>query len=278
MFVALDATGNRVYADTADKGTACFCPVCNEALKLRRGSKKKPHFAHLPDSDCYYGKDQDYKTEWHQRMQGYFPREACEVRFKDEETGEIHIADVYLQESNTVLEFQHSPIAEEEFMSRTKFHLKNGRRIVWLFDESSQSENSTFGRFRYDEDICWKDIPFYQWMYKPRQFLDHDLDLKQLHSVYSVCVYTGTEGDVFHRIVGQHDHFKWVGFSENTIQMGPDINVEAFFTYDPYWVNEDREIARQQAIARQREYYRQQLLNNAFMKLGHKTNRRGHRF
>ena len=61
-------------------------------------------------------------------MQEYFPREACEVRFVDDETGEIHIADAFLEGSNTVLEFQHSPISEQEFLSRTIFHLKNGRR------------------------------------------------------------------------------------------------------------------------------------------------------
>ena len=128
MFVALDNLGNRVYADSAEKGSVCFCPVCNEELRLRKGGKNRPHFAHKQDTDCQYGKDQDYKSEWHIRMQEYFPREACEMRFVDDETGEIHIADVFLEASNTVLEFQHSPISEDEFKSRTIFHLKNGRR------------------------------------------------------------------------------------------------------------------------------------------------------
>ena len=278
MFVALDSNGNRVYADSVDKGAECFCPVCNESLRLRKGSKNKPHFAHFADTDCYYGRDQDYKSEWHIRMQDYFSRESCEVRFVDEETGEIHIADVFLTDSNTVLEFQHSPIPESEFISRTAFQLKNGRRIVWLFDESSQSKESTFGRFRYDEDICWTGIPFYQWMRRPRQFLDKGPGLKQFYNLFSVCVYTGTEGDVFHRIVGQHDHFRWVGFSENTVQLGPGLNVEAFFEYDPYWVREDQEIARRQVIARQQEYLLQQQLNNVFLQLGRKMNRRGRRF
>ena len=211
-------------------------------------------------------------------MQEYFPRETCEVRFVDDETGEIHIADVFLANSNTVLEFQHSPISEEEFKSRTIFHLKNGRRIVWLFDESSKSQDSTFGRFRFDEDICWFGIPFYQWMRRPRQFLANGPDLKQAHNLYSICVYTGTEGDVFHRIVGQHDKYHWVGFASELIQMGKDLDAEQFFSYDSYWIAEDEEIARRQAIARQQEYLRQQQLNNAFSQLGRRTNRRGHRF
>ena len=273
MFVALDSNGNRVYADSVDNGVECFCPVCNESLRLRKGSKNKPHFSHLVDTDCYYGWDKDYKTEWHIRMQDYFPRESCEVRFVDEESGDIHIADVFLASSNTVLEFQHSPIPESEFISRTAFHLKNGRRIVWLFDESSQSKESTFGRFRFDEDSCWMGNSFYQWMRRPRHFLDKGPGLKQFYNQYSVCVYTGTEGNVFHRIVGHHDHFRWVCFASNAIQMDPDLDVERFFDYDTYWVKEDYEIARRQQIASQQEYIRQQQLKNALTKLGYKRSR-----
>ena len=89
MFVALDAEGNRLYATSTEKSVKCFCPVCNEELRLRKGSKNKPHFAHRQDTDCLHGKNPDYKSEWHIRMQEYFPREACEVRFVDKETGEI---------------------------------------------------------------------------------------------------------------------------------------------------------------------------------------------
>ena len=277
MFVALDTNGNRIYADSADKETTCFCPVCNEALKLRKGGKNRPHFAHLADSECFYGRDQDYKSEWHIRMQDYFPRESCEVRFVDTETGEVHIADVFLASCNTVLEFQHSPIPESEFISRTKFHLKNGRRIVWLFDESSQNKESNFGRFRYDPDISTTDFPYYQWMRRPRQFLIRGPELKQYHNLYSVCVYTGTEGDVFHRIVDQQNYYKYVGFSENTIQMGATFNVETFFNYDPYWIKEDQKIALQQAIAQQQERLRQDAINNALIQFWSRPKRRGRR-
>ena len=278
MFVAIDTEGKRVYADSVEKDTKCFCPVCNEELRLRKGGKNRPHFAHKQDTECQYGKDQDYKSEWHIRMQEYFPREACEVRFTDDETGEVHIADVFLEDSKTVLEFQHSPISEDEFMSRTIFHLKNERRIVWLFDESSKSLDSTYGRFRYDEDICRFGIPFYQWMRRPRQFLANGPDLKQACSLYSICVFTGTEGDVFHRIVGQYDKYHWVGFASEPIQMGAELNVEQFFSYDPYWVAEDEEIARRKVIARQQELIRQQQMRNALLQIGHRSSKRSRRF
>lgn len=269
MFVAVDTEGERVYADSAEKDTKCFCPVCNEELRLRKGGKNRPHFAHKQDTECQYGKDQDYKSEWHIRMQEYFPREACEVRFADDKTGEVHIADVFLEDSKTVLEFQHSPISEDEFKSRTFFHLKNKRRIVWLFDESSKSLDSTYGRFRYDEDICRFGIPFYQWMRRPRQFLANGPDLKQEYYRYSICVFTGTEGDVFHRIVGQYDKYHWVGFASEPIQMGAELNVEQFFSYDPYWVAED--IARQQEL-------RQQQMRNTLLQIGYRRSKKSGRF
>ena len=83
---------------------------------------------------------------------------------------------------------------------------------------------------------------------------------------------------MFHRIVGQHDKYHWVGFASEPIQMGQDLNVEQFFSYDPYWIAEDKEIARRHAIARQQEYLRQQQLSNAFLQLGRRTNRRNRRF
>lgn len=278
MFVALDAEGNRIYANSAEKNVKCFCPVCNEELRLRKGSKNKPHFAHRQDTDCLHGKNPDYKSEWHIRMQEYFPREACEVRFVDNETGEVHIADVFLEASNTVLEFQHSPISEEEFHSRTIFHLKNGRRIVWLFDESSSSKESTFGRFRYDEEWYWPGVPFYKWLRNPRGFLSNGPDLKQASSIYSVCVFTGTEGDIFHRIIAQESNFHRVRFSSETIQMGPELNVDVFFNYDSYWVGEDEAIAQRRAYDEHIAYQNYQLAKNIPRLYTQKIFRRKRRF
>ena len=97
-------------------------------------------------------------------------------------------------------------------------------------------------------------------------------------TLYSTRVFTGSEGDVFHRIVGQHDKFHWVGFASEPIRMGLDLNVEQFFSYDPFWIAEDKALAQRQAIARQQEYLRQQQLNNAFLQLGRRRSRRNWRF
>ncbi len=247
MFVALDADNNRVYADTVGKGTSCFCPACNEPLRLRKGSKIRPHFAHLPNTECYYGIDKDYKSEWHIRMQDYFPRENQEVRFEDENTGERHIADVYLPAANMVLEFQHSPISEEEFMSRTLFHINHDRRIVWLFDESTPNpQKGNLGRFKPDDlriiNGAYESLyrsRTYKWLRNPRRFLSIVPAKVWLTNALSICVYTGVEGDVFHRIFEKRHDFENVVFSLNNIAMSESMDVEDFFRFESYWQEHD---------------------------------------
>ena len=270
MRVALDSSGKRIYADDPLKYKDCFCPVCGENLKHKKGKIYKPYFSHQPDSNCWYGMDKDSKSEWHIRMQDYFPRESQERRFIDKKTSEIHIADVYLDQSNTVLEFQHSPIDSDEFWKRTLFHVREGRRIVWLFDESSNSKiekrneeiekmlqdhdaeslrvlfyrktDNSYGRFKkvigkYETGTIYKDR-CYKWIRSPRSFLIHHVDLINLGKV-SICVYTGTEGDIFHRIVNYHNGFDFVVFSIHDIQMNTNIDPEEFFVPETKWQEEE---------------------------------------
>lgn len=96
MLVAHDKDGNRIYADSEEWYWECFWPECGRSLVHKKGEIKEPHFAHKVDVNCSYGKDKDSKSEWYIHMQELFPHESLEVRFKDENTGEIHIADVYL--------------------------------------------------------------------------------------------------------------------------------------------------------------------------------------
>jgi len=137
MLVAFDGNDNRIYADNIvgqkDEKIDLFCPACRKPVILKDGEIRITHFAHKKKGDCTHGSDM---SEWHIRMQKYFPKENREVPFVDETTGEVHIADIYDEESGIVIEFQHSPISPEEFRSRTHFHINNGRRIVWIFDES----------------------------------------------------------------------------------------------------------------------------------------------
>ena len=83
MFVALDKNEKRVFADEAIPGQELFCPYCNSPLVFKPGKgRRRPHFAHFPDSECQYSLNKDNKIPWHIRMQDYFPRESREYRFR----------------------------------------------------------------------------------------------------------------------------------------------------------------------------------------------------
>lgn len=251
MIVAEDANGNRIYASAEEDYKECFCPDCKERVRHKnKGKIRKPYFAHIETDNCQFGRDKDAKSEWHIRIQEYFPKEAREYIFRDEKTGEKHIADVFLEDKNTVIEVQHSRIEEDEFISRTAFHLNNGRRIVWLFDESVDSDKPNYGRFKttYEErpHMSLNDVlnyPYqvrtYKWLRNPRKMLAV-VPNEYLHSDrYSVCVFTGTEGDIFHRIVGQQYDYEEVVFSIHEIMMKEGMDVDEFFAFENYWQSQE---------------------------------------
>lgn len=242
MFVAYDKDGNRVYADETSGDEVCRCPVCNERVRLRKGSVYRAHFAHLPKSSCSWGKDKDHMSEWHIRMQSYFPKESIEYRFKDNETGEVHIADVFDEKSNTVIEFQKSKISDEEFTSRCAFHINNGRRIAWIFDESAtNSKENAYGRLGKNNlmPASWpyEDL-WFKWLRRPRKCLLSGPDIYRFADVYSVFLYTGTEGDIVHRIVSEDFDYEYIMLSIHNVSMNGELTTDELFYTDTYWSNQ----------------------------------------
>lgn len=251
MFFALNDQGIRIHASNADSNACYTCPACGETVRHRKGPHNKWHFAHRPHSDCVYGKDKDYDHEWHMRMQEYFPPELREFRFVDPDTKEIHIADVFIPSSNIVLEFQHSSITDEEFKSRTVFHVKNGRRIAWLFDESEKNpkpkHNGKFLAEKMDSTFTLATTPspynsallagnpyesrYFKWLGNPRKCLSLCPPLESIEENIVICVYTGTENDLFHRLayIGSDDFSTTVTFSLHDILMSNSMDGEEFF-------------------------------------------------
>lgn len=128
MFVALDKNNNRIYADFANKEETYFCPMCKQQVFFKKGKIKVAHFAHVKEclDNWHYE-----MTEWHQRMQSYFPKEWREVVITH--NGETHRADVLNKVEHTVYEFQKSPISPEEYQKQTKFFLEAGYKVIWVF-------------------------------------------------------------------------------------------------------------------------------------------------
>ncbi len=70
----------------------------------------------------------------------------------------------------------------------------------------------------------------------------------------TVCVSTGTEGDVFHRIVNENAHFQYVTFSLHNIEMGNGLDIEDFFKSEIFWQKQEPwKTEIEQRIAAQKE-------------------------
>ena len=104
----------------------CLC--CGAEVIAKCGDKRAWHWAHKNNEECNYSK-KDAKTPWHENWQKQFPPDWCEVRCTDEQTGEIHIADIKTT-NGLVVEFQHSAINPEERSSREQFH----KNMIWVVD------------------------------------------------------------------------------------------------------------------------------------------------
>lgn len=160
MFYAIDeGTGAKVYAKKAvNMHTSFYCPCCKEPVIIKNGMEKATHFAHRSKSHCdtYYSSS-NVMSEWHRNWQERFPEECREVVIT--KGNEKHIADICY--NRYVVEFQHSSLSPEDFIERTKFYVKCGYKVIWIFDFSEEcSTETSYGEFKlqeYDEG---------KWMWK----------------------------------------------------------------------------------------------------------------
>ena len=102
------------------------CPCCGSELISKCGNLKIWHWAHKSKKHCDHWWENE--TDWHRSWKNYFPTELQEIiHFAID--GEKHIADIKTP-SGFVIEFQHSPISDEERTSREKFY----KEMCWIVD------------------------------------------------------------------------------------------------------------------------------------------------
>lgn len=142
MLRAVDASGNKVHALDAAKGTSYFCPACGSPMILHKGPVKVCHFKHKAKT-CTDKWHYDM-SEWHVSMQNLFPVDCQEIVVSSGDW--IHRADVLADD--TAIEFQHSPSSQEEFNDRCHFFLSQGYKMVWVFDMGDRFPNGDNVRWR----------------------------------------------------------------------------------------------------------------------------------
>lgn len=115
-------------------GAVGHCPCCNSEMIPRCGEVKVHHWAHKSKSDCDPWWEPE--TDWHRNWKNEFPLRWQERVFKDKETGEKHIADLYTLAGLTV-EVQHSHLDPKERRAREAFY----GDMLWIVDGSRLEGN-----------------------------------------------------------------------------------------------------------------------------------------
>lgn len=132
----------------AEKGLSGVCIGCGHPTIPRCGPVKVRHWAHKSQCKCDHWWENE--TEWHRTWKNHFPIECQEVRLRAE-NGEWHFADVKTAHG-WVLEFQNSPITNEERNARNAFY----RTIVWVVNGSrlKRDKNQFFKAIENGMRIC----------------------------------------------------------------------------------------------------------------------------
>lgn len=107
------------------------CAICSEPVIPKSGTIRVAHWAHLSGDGVDHRWERE--TPWHRDWKECFPGEWHEVIHQASD-GKRHIADVKT-EHGRVIEFQNSPISEDERRSREEFYrpmwwVVNGRRLT----------------------------------------------------------------------------------------------------------------------------------------------------
>ncbi|WPZ00076.1 competence protein CoiA [Christiangramia sp. OXR-203] len=118
---------NGIRKEASPK-TEGLCPCCKSEVRSYCGPEKVNHWKHkaLQDCDNWYERE----TEWHREWKNNFDSEYQEIVKLDPENGEKHIADIYLDYKDLVIEIQHSPIKINEIESRENFY----KKMIWIID------------------------------------------------------------------------------------------------------------------------------------------------
>ena len=202
MFSALDINNTLIDIDTALKSPfdIYFCCSCKGELTVKNGNVRVQHFAHKSKCDCDdYDNDM---SEWHRNWQRKFPLRNREVVLKLGEDNNSLFAENCRKTTRRTdvlcygyaIEFQNSPITNEEFFERTWFYNHLGKKVIWVFN---MIEDYGSGKIEcYDEWFNRKDNGGkYRWKYASKTFSGYDFDDKDVILFFQFAEFSNDEED-----------------------------------------------------------------------------------
>ena len=124
-------------------------------LVFCNGERIKHYFRHKHSYDVNGAP----MSEWHSRMQSYFP--ITEHSFPSIQSNQIknRRADVFVRNNNCVIEIQHSVISKQEVWDREHDYTLHDQTIIWLIDGNTpdiECEELTTGDYRIKFNKDWK--------------------------------------------------------------------------------------------------------------------------
>lgn len=139
MIIAESIAGEKINARNADRTQSYFCSMCKEAVVLKRGQIKVPHFSHKYDSDCA----SLYEGETWEHLKGKSDLSDWLAKLGGKPELEVYIekinqrADVLFEWDSQLyaIEYQCSPITERAIIERTEGYLSIGIKPIWIAGE-----------------------------------------------------------------------------------------------------------------------------------------------
>lgn len=158
------------------KGERTTCRDCSGLLSSVMPFQNAPHWRHK-SGDCDAWSEPE--GPWHLGWKEHFDMSYREVSLRDPGTQELHRADILVDVGTsikTVLELQHSPIAEDERNAREVFYGRE-HRMFWLVHIHNESSflGYYFGfsiDFNRIINLDGKDFGVMRWRGRGKQFIE----------------------------------------------------------------------------------------------------------
>ncbi|EIJ81843.1 Competence CoiA family protein [Bacillus methanolicus PB1] len=149
---------NREWIRKNFKKEEFYCPVCEQKVILKIGSKKIAHFAHQKDQSCtrdYYERESDYHLAGKLKLYDWLKKEGVKPNLEPYLPEIRQRPDILFIYDNKkyIIEFQCSAIPEEIMRKRTESYIVNGFIPLWIVGANQlnrKGKNSaSFSSFQY---------------------------------------------------------------------------------------------------------------------------------
>jgi competence protein CoiA len=134
----VDSTNIEKLKNLRDK-KKFYCTGCKQQVILKLGTKKRPHFSHLKNSNChaYSEPESNYHLEGKIQLYHWLMAQRLHVELEKYLPSISQIPDLLtrVQWKEIAIEYQCSSIPEELLQKRTKGYIKQDISPIWLLGE-----------------------------------------------------------------------------------------------------------------------------------------------